>query len=314
MTYGSASYVYSENGDLRLKIEPAGGGDGTDTTRYVYDAFGSLVSVTLPNGTLIEYLLDGNGLRIGRKVNGALTNKWIYSNDLRIVAETDSANNITSRFIYTTSENVPEYMVRGGIVYRIVTDHLGSVKQVVNTQTGTVVQQLNYDEYGGVLIDSNPAFSPFGFGGGLYDGRTKLVRYGARDYEPSNGKWLSKDPIGFQGGDLNLYRHTLGDPINHVDVDGRQLPFLVKWAIQRILGIVFGMKPDPHEREWEKRTALQNFYWHYPELAPRINLGDDSLRIPLSWVLASPDATLVAIGPPPIPPPPPPPPRFEQGR
>jgi YD repeat-containing protein len=54
LSYGNASYVYSENGDLKLKVE------GTDTTKYVYDAFGSLVSVTLPDGTLIEYLLDGN--------------------------------------------------------------------------------------------------------------------------------------------------------------------------------------------------------------------------------------------------------------
>jgi YD repeat-containing protein len=85
-----------------------------DTTRYVYDAFGSLVSVALPNGTLIEYLLDGNGLRIGRKFNGAITNKWIYSNNLRIVAETDSTNRVVSRFVYTTSEPARHSSSSGG--------------------------------------------------------------------------------------------------------------------------------------------------------------------------------------------------------
>jgi len=196
-----------------------------DTTRYVYDAFGSLVSVTLPNGTLIEYMLDGNGLRIGRKVNGAITQKWIYSNNLRIVAETDSANTVTSRFVYTTSENVPEYMVKGGIVYRIVTDHLGSVNQVVNMQTGAIVQQVEYDEYGNIMIDTNPEFVPFGFAGGLHDPLTKLVRFGARDYEARVGRWTLKDPIKFQANSPNLFAYVRSEPINQLDPNG-----LVNWT------------------------------------------------------------------------------------
>ena len=220
LRYGNASYVYSENGDLRLKIEPAGGGDGTDTTRYVYDAFGSLISVTLPNGMLIQYLLDGNGLRIGRRVNGAVTHKWIYSNNLRIVAETDSANNITSRFVYTTSENVPEYMVKAGVVYRIVTDQVGSVVQVLNSQMGEIVQQANYDEFGSVILDTNPGFVPFGFSGGVCDRGTKMLRFGVRDYGGNVGRWITKDPLGFDSGDENLYGYLKNAPIDKADASG----------------------------------------------------------------------------------------------
>jgi len=61
---------------------------------------------------------------------------------------------------------------------------------------------------------------PFGFAGGLYDKETKLVHFGYRDYDPYTGKWIAKDPIGFAGGDSNLYGYVLGDPVNLVDPSG----------------------------------------------------------------------------------------------
>ncbi|MCI0559659.1 MAG: hypothetical protein MN733_14295, partial [Nitrososphaera sp.] len=64
LTYGGASYSYTRNGELSMKI------DGSDTTRYSYDAFGNLVSVRLPDGTFIEYVIDGWNRRVGKKVNG----------------------------------------------------------------------------------------------------------------------------------------------------------------------------------------------------------------------------------------------------
>jgi RHS repeat-associated protein len=56
--------------------------------------------------------------------------------------------------------------------------------------------------------------------GGLYDHLTGLVRFGVRDYDPAIGRWLAKDPIGFKGGDTNLYAYVGGDPINSVDPTG----------------------------------------------------------------------------------------------
>lgn len=83
-----------------------------------------------------------------------------------------------------------------------------------------VEQRLDYDEFGNVSFDSNPGFQPFGFAGGLYDRDTKLVRFGARDYDAETGRWTAKDPIKFIGGDTNLYGYVFNDPVNWVDPSG----------------------------------------------------------------------------------------------
>jgi RHS repeat-associated protein len=127
---------------------------------------------------------------------------------------------VVSRFVYATGKNVPDYMVKGGSSYRIITDHLGSVRLVVDATTGTIAQEMEYDEFGRVLSDSNPGFQPFGFAGGIYDPDTGLVRFGARDYDAETGRWTSKDPVLFGGGDPNLYGYVLDDPINGIDPTG----------------------------------------------------------------------------------------------
>ncbi len=96
-------------------------------------------------------------------------------------------------------------------------DHLGSPRLIINTATNTIAQRLDYDEFGNVIADTNPGFQPFGFAGGIYDRDTKLVRFGARDYDPETGRWTGKDPIRFLGGDTNLYGYVLNDPVNFTD-------------------------------------------------------------------------------------------------
>jgi RHS repeat-associated protein len=79
---------------------------------------------------------------------------------------------------------------------------------------------MNHDEFGKVLVDTNPNYLPFGFAGGIYDSATGLVRFGVRDYDAQIARWTSKDPIRFRGGDTNLYGYVLQDPVNLIDSDG----------------------------------------------------------------------------------------------
>ena len=213
LTYGAASYTYSANGELASQTL------SSQTTSYRYDVLGNLIAATLPNGTKITYIIDPENHRVGKEVNGVLQTGFLYDGS-RIAAQLNGSNAIVSQFIYASSATTPDYMVSGSVTYRIFSDQLGSPRLVVDTATGAITEQIGYDEFGNVIGDTNPGFQPFGFAGGLYDQDTKFVRFGARDYNPANGRWTAKDPILFAGGDTNLYGYVLDDPINWTDPSG----------------------------------------------------------------------------------------------
>ncbi len=212
--YKDTQYAYTPSGELLSKTR------GDAVTRYTYDALGNLVAARMPDDTEITYLIDGANRRIGKKVDGVLVQGFLYQDALNPIAELDGAGNLVSRFIYADKLHVPAYMEKSGIRYRIISDHLGSPRFVVNSQTGEVAQQMAYDTWGKVILDTNPGFQPFGFAGGLHDRDTGLVRFGARDYDPETGRWTAKDPILFAGGDSNLYGYVLNDPVNLIDPEG----------------------------------------------------------------------------------------------
>jgi RHS repeat-associated protein len=217
LSYGPLDFGYGNDGDLVSRVDTS----TSATTLYAYDVFGALGTVTLPSGSVVEYLHDGLNHRIQKKLDGNVVKAWLYQDDLRPIAELDAAGNVVERFVYALGRNVPDYLVKGASSYRILTDQVGSVRLVVDVATGAIAQRIDYDEFGVVLSDSAPGLQPFGFGGGLYDPDTGLVRFGARDYLAEVGRWTSKDPVRFAGKDSNLYGYVLADPVNHVDPSGR---------------------------------------------------------------------------------------------
>jgi RHS repeat-associated protein len=235
VTYAGASFDHDDAGALRSTTDDDG------TTSFHYDTRGNLLGVDLPDGTEVDYRVDGDDRRVERRVDGVVTQRWLYDGQLRPIAELDAAGALVSRFVYAGAGIVPDHMIRDGVRYRIVTDHLGSPRLVVDSTDGTIVQRLDYDEFGRVLADTNPGFQPFGFGGGLYDPSTGLVRFGARDYDSRTGRWTLPDPAGFAGGQANLYQHALGDPVNNIDWTGRQsLPTTVAMSGAQLTVITGG--------------------------------------------------------------------------
>jgi YD repeat-containing protein len=101
-SYGGATYDYTDNGELLSKTE------GANTTKYDYDVLGNLKKVTLPDTTVIDYVIDGQSRRIGKKVNGTLVQGFLYKDQLNPIAELDGSNTVVSRFIYGTKPNVPD--------------------------------------------------------------------------------------------------------------------------------------------------------------------------------------------------------------
>jgi len=237
LTYGAASYTYTANGELASKTV------GAQTNTYQYDVLGNLIAVTLANGTAITYIVDAANRRVGEEVNGVLQTGFLYDGQ-GIVAQLNGSNQLVSQFVYATRSNTPDYMINSGVTYRIFCDELGSPVLVINTSTGAIAEQITYDEFGNVLSDTNPGFQPFGFAGGLYDQDTKLVHFGARDYDPSVGRWTAKDPILFAGGDTNLYGYVLNDPINRLDPLGLDNFWTASVSFGFILAVQFNFTED----------------------------------------------------------------------
>jgi len=231
---GTDTFTYTAAGELAMRYS------GPDTTRYTYDPLGNLVEVRLPSGSVITYVIDGMNRRVGRRVDGVLDRQWLYQNSLNPVAELDGAGALLARYVYGTRSHVPDYVVKGGTTYRIVTDHLGSVRRVVDVASGSVAMALEYDAWGRVTASEGAGFVWLGYAGGITDDSTSLVRFGARDYEPRVGRWTAKDPIGFAGGSANQYEYVLNDPASLVDPEGKAIPLALIAAGATVGGIIGG--------------------------------------------------------------------------
>jgi len=138
------------------------------SSSYAYNALGNLTDVTL-GSQQIHYIYDGQNRLVGKEVNGTLTEGFLYDGQLNPVAELDGNGNIVEQFVYGTRPNVPDYIIKGGSTYRVITDQVGSPVLIVDASNGQVAEQITYDVWGNVLADSNTGFQPFGFAGGLYD-------------------------------------------------------------------------------------------------------------------------------------------------
>lgn len=213
-SYGGSTFAYTANGDLMSRSQ-----NGHSVT-YGYDVYGSLRAVELPDGLSLDYVVDGEHRRVGKKVEGTLVRAWLYKDQLNPVAELDGAGDVVARFIYATMPHVPDLIVKGEETFRVLTDHLGSVRMIVDIESGELVQRIDYDEFGRIVLNTNPGFQPFGFAGGIYDPQTELLRFGARDYSPLAGRWVQKDRARFETGALNMYEYVGGDPVNLIDVSG----------------------------------------------------------------------------------------------
>ncbi len=162
---------------------------------------------------------------------GNVTARYIYAdgdgarqNGVGQLATRLGANQDTS--LPFSGSNVPEAIEEldstGNVVrtLNLVTNQVGTVQLVTDGATGDVVQRLEYDAFGRVLFDSNPGAQPFGFAGGLLNADTGLVRFGARDYELSTGRWVSRDSITPAYGSRNAFGYAEGNPINNGDPSG----------------------------------------------------------------------------------------------
>ncbi len=248
LTRDAVTYVHNDAGDLVSATDGA-----ARNNQFTYDALGNLRSATI-SATTITYRVDGMDRRVAR-LEGGDTTRYLYQDALRIAGVIEPSGQLAS-FVYAQGRHVPDYMVKGGATYRLLTDPNGSVRLVVNTADGSVAQRLDYDAFGQIALDTLPEFQPFAFAGGLYDAQTNVLRFGARDYDPETGRWTTKDPILFEGGDTNLYAYVANDPVNRRDPSGLFSGSETVNILDPVTGTYIDYNPDRDDLSRDQRDRL----------------------------------------------------------
>ena len=83
-----------------------------------------------------------------------------------------------------------------------------------------MVNAYDYDSYGRPVAESESFSQPFRFTGREWGAASELYHYRARNYDPSTGRFIQDDPIGFAAGDLNLQRYVGNNPLSYTGPSG----------------------------------------------------------------------------------------------
>ena len=231
------TYAYDANGNLETKTSKA---VPTDVTTYNWDAQDQLIQIDFPDSTASGYKYDGLGRRIEKNMNGTIT-RYVYDGT-DILLEYDGTNTFLSRYSHGDQIDQPLAVQRAGVgFFYYQSDHQGSITHLTDS-SGLVANSYQYDSYGRTLTLSETILQPFTYTGRELDQESGLYYYRARYYDANTGRFLSEDPIGFVGGDANLYRYVFNNPANLTDPDG-QNPLLIQFGSGFIQGLIFGVGP-----------------------------------------------------------------------
>lgn len=189
----NSTQTYSFNKANRLSSVSV---NGTQAATYTYNPLGQRVLKTLANGSKEIYHYDESG---------------------QLVAVLDGAGVTLREYIYWGSQQIA--LVDNGTTYYIHNDHLNT-PQVITNQSQQVVWMGDYEPFGKVASNANNNIEIFSrFPGQYLDTETGLYYNYFRDYDPSIGRYIESDPIGFEGG-INTYGYVSGNPLQYVDPYG----------------------------------------------------------------------------------------------
>jgi RHS repeat-associated protein len=204
LTAGAVSYGYDDEGQLT----------SAGAASYSYDYEHRLTGI----GGAVQFHYDGRGNRLRAEREGTLT-RYIYDPWGNCMAEVDNSGTITRRYLYGLGLLAME--TPGGALYCYHFNALGSTIALTDRTQG-LVNSYSYAPFGQVLGRQEAIPQPFQFVGryGVMTEPNGLYYMRARYYDPEVGRFISEDPIGFAGGDVNLYGYVQNDPVNFIDPDG----------------------------------------------------------------------------------------------
>jgi len=215
-TQGSTTFGYNDNGAQTRKTV------GGQNTTYAWDFENRLSTITFPDATSESFQYSTDGVRMSRTTGGVKT--W-YAYDFRddrgfndVLAEYSVSGSLVARFVHGPGADRPLAEIRGG-TYFYSYDALGSATRLTTTSQ-TTNARYRYEAFGSQRDTLEGVVNPYRFTGRELDSQTGSYFYRARWYEPTTGRFLSKDPAGMTDGP-NLYAYVLNNPVNRQDPSGK---------------------------------------------------------------------------------------------
>ncbi len=219
---GTYTYAYDAEGNLVSRTAIAGG----NTTTYSWDTRNRLTSVVQTVGgttTTTAYTYDALNRLIKVAVNGTTTRETLYDGQTPLL-DFNASGAVTARYLSVPGA-IDELLARqtaSGVAWYL-DDREGTVRDIINN-SGASIDHLDYSAFGNLTAQSAPANGDrFGYAGMEADTNTGLYYDRARWYDPSGGKFVSQDPLGFPESEANNYRYSANSPVNYVDVNGNEL-------------------------------------------------------------------------------------------
>jgi RHS repeat-associated protein len=236
------SFGYIADGENRYEYSTYDANGNTTNSvvgwTYAYDAEGRMTTATnQSNNAVMTFGYDGLNRLIYQGWAGMTPTIFCYAGNQRIEERAQANNAPIYRYFYdspTTDWITFRQTSNGGpgggtrLYYQY--DAQGNTTHVSN-DAGQVVEQYLYDAYGtpyvynaaGTFINSSNQDNRYLFhGASAYEWLASPGLYYCRNrmYLPYHGRWLQPDPIGFAGGDVNIYRYCGNDPIDNIDPSG----------------------------------------------------------------------------------------------
>jgi RHS repeat-associated protein len=183
------SYTWDfENRMVQAVVPGTNGG----TTTFKYDPFGRRIQKSGPLGTT-NYLYEGNNS----------------------IEEVDQSGNVLTRYTQGPGLDRPLSELHSGIASYYEADALGTVTSLTNP-SGAIASTQTYDSFGTRTASTGTLTNSFQYTGREFDTETGLYFYRARYYDSVVGRFLSEDPIGFNGGN-DFYAYVQNSPLIWTD-------------------------------------------------------------------------------------------------
>ena len=194
----SSSFTWDFENRLVQAVVP---GTNGGTTTFKYDPFGRRIQKSGPLGTT-NYLYDQTFDKVHR------------NNGSNVIEEMDNAGNVLSRYMQGQDMDQTFAELRSGTASYFEEDGIGSATSLSNTST--LAATYAYDSFGNLTASSGSLTNPIRYAGREFDPETALYDYRARYFDPSVGRFISEDPIVFDGG-INFYSYVKNRPVVMVD-------------------------------------------------------------------------------------------------